>query len=235
MLSPAAWAHTQPRTLETRQEILRRYAAPLSGRWRRIIKFAQENRARRRARGRPAAGPRSRPTAQQRGGAAEDLLPGLQRSGLRLPPRDWRWRAPGTARGVRPRVRLRAAADLPLPGARARGGVRRHVVPEGHPAARRPRAGRGPRGAGARPPGGGAGGLGRRLLGWGHVGFVSDFLGRAIAHDVSSSRTRASRRLRSARAVIASSIDTDRKRVVSCAFDCATLSRSAVMTVPTLA
>jgi AcrR family transcriptional regulator len=38
-----AWGQTQPRTLETRQEILRRYAALLGGRWRRIMQFAQDN------------------------------------------------------------------------------------------------------------------------------------------------------------------------------------------------
>lgn len=38
-----AWGQAQPRTLETRQELLRRYAALLGGRWRRIMQFAQEN------------------------------------------------------------------------------------------------------------------------------------------------------------------------------------------------
>lgn len=48
-------------------------------------------------------------------------------------------------------------------------------------------------------------------------------------------RMRDSLRRRAARASRASSSDTDTNRVVSCVLDCATRSRSAVMTVPTLA
>jgi AcrR family transcriptional regulator len=38
-----AWALAQPRSVETRQEVLRRVAALLQGRWSRWIRFAQEN------------------------------------------------------------------------------------------------------------------------------------------------------------------------------------------------
>lgn len=37
------WARTQPPTIETRQEILRRYAALLGGSWRQLLSFIQDN------------------------------------------------------------------------------------------------------------------------------------------------------------------------------------------------
>jgi AcrR family transcriptional regulator len=38
-----AWGRAQPRTVETRREVLRRYAAVLGGQWRFIVQFLQEN------------------------------------------------------------------------------------------------------------------------------------------------------------------------------------------------
>src|SRR5215470_323799 len=40
-----AWGRTQPLTLATRQEVLRRYAVLVSGRWRAVVRFLQENQA----------------------------------------------------------------------------------------------------------------------------------------------------------------------------------------------
>lgn len=40
-----AWGRTQPLTLETRREVLRRYAVLVRGRWRALVRFLQENQA----------------------------------------------------------------------------------------------------------------------------------------------------------------------------------------------